>query len=202
MRLRPYSCCSDLFLGRLWPTANGFSCERCSRLNKLQLASWRLNRIKKLFVTDDDGLDQRFSIGGQRSSHGQYFIYSSHRVKLENFFDDLLFYFISTSLKITLIIFLKSPMNSSSVFIRCSPLNRDGQIHPVPSALRLSTCLDSKHPSSNQSFLSPPPLASSRFFRSSSFSFATHFKIYSKLQNTIVIHPQHMSIPSNSNRCC
>ena len=44
-------------------------------------------------MTDDDGLDQIFSIGKQMSPRGQYFIYPSHRVKLENFFDDLLFLF-------------------------------------------------------------------------------------------------------------
>ena len=59
-------------------------------------------------MTDDDGLDQIFLIDGQRSSLGQYFIYPSHRVKLENFFDYLLFCFIWTSLKLTLITFLKS----------------------------------------------------------------------------------------------
>ena len=37
---------------------------------------------------------------------------------------------------------------------------------------------------------------------SSSLSLATHFKIQSNPQNTIVIPPQHMSIPSNSIRCC
>ena len=55
----------------------------------LQLASWRLNRIKNLFVTDDDGLDKKFSIGEQR---GQYFICPSRRMKLENLFDDLAFF--------------------------------------------------------------------------------------------------------------
>ena len=62
-----------------------------------------------LFVTDNDGLDHRFSIGGQRSTQG--YIYPSHRVKLENFLYDLLFYFIwTTSLKFTLITFLRLPM--------------------------------------------------------------------------------------------
>ena len=37
---------------------------------------------------------------------------------------------------------------------------------------------------------------------SSSLSLATHLEIQSNPQNTIVIHPQHMSIPSNSSCCC
>ena len=44
-----------------------------------------LNPIKKLFVTDDNGLDQRFSMGEPRSSRGQYFVYPLHRIKLEIF---------------------------------------------------------------------------------------------------------------------
>ena len=70
-------------------------------------------------------------------------------------------------------------------------------------AFRPSTCLLSGYPpSSNQSSLSPLPLPSSRFLRSSSISLATHFKIQSNSQNTIVIPPQHMSMPSNSICCC
>ena len=66
-------------------------------------------------------------------------------------------------------------------------------------ALRPSTCLVSGHPpSSNQSSLSPLP----SLLRSSSLSLATHFKIQSNPQNTIVIPPEHMSIPSNPIRSC
>ena len=69
-------------------------------------------------------------------------------------------------------------------------------------ALRPSTCCVSGHPpSSNQSSLCPLPLPPG-LLRSSSLSLATHFKIQSNLQNTIVIPPQHMSIPSNSICCC
>ena len=60
-------------------------------------------------MTDDDGLDQRFSMGGQTSSRGQYFIYPSLQEKLESFFDNLV-YFIGTLLKFTFITFLKSPI--------------------------------------------------------------------------------------------
>ena len=95
--------------------------------------------------------------------------------------------------------------------------------------LRLSTLPDSELPPSNRSSLSSPQV-SSRFFsppfvssqgilfqtnllclfhllppnllRSSSLSLATHFKIQSNSQNTIVVPPQHIFIPSNSIRCC
>ena len=83
----------------------------------LQLASWRLNRIKNLFVTDDDGLDKKFSIGEQQSLWGQYFICLSRRMKLENFFEDLAFLCIwATSLKFTLITFLKSLMKLGKIY--------------------------------------------------------------------------------------
>ena len=82
----------------------------------LQLASWRLNRIKNLFVSDDDGLDKRFSIGEQRSLRGQYFICPSRRMKLENLFDDLAFLCIwATSLKFTFT-FLKSLMKLGKIY--------------------------------------------------------------------------------------
>ena len=45
-------------------------------------------------MSDDDGLDQRFSIGGPQSSWGQYFIYPSHRLKLEKNFDDLCLFYL------------------------------------------------------------------------------------------------------------
>ena len=74
-------------------------------------------------------------------------------------------------------------------------------------ALHPSTCLVSGHPpSSKQSSLSSLPLASSRSSSvilavlAFSVSLATHFKIQSNPQNTIVIPSQHMSIPSNSIR--
>ena len=61
-------------------------------------------------------------------------------------------------------------------------------------ALCPSTCLISGHPlSSNQSSLSPLPPAFPGLFWSSSLFLATHFKIQSNLQNTIVIPLQHMS---------
>ena len=70
-------------------------------------------------------------------------------------------------------------------------------------ALCLSTCRVSGHlSSSNQSPLSPLPLASSR-----SSSVALAFSCHSlqdseQPSNTIVISPPHMSIPSESIRCC
>ena len=64
-------------------------------------------------------------------------------------------------------------------------------------ALHLSTCLVSGHPPSNQSSLSPLPLASSRL-SSVVLSLFTHFKIQGNPQNTIIIPPQHTSISSNS----
>ena len=69
------------------------------------------------------------------------------------------------------------------VSIRCCPLSRDGRIPPFILqllALCRSTLLDSGHPpSSNQSSLSPPPLASSRSSLVILASLATHFKIQS-----------------------
>ena len=69
-------------------------------------------------------------------------------------------------------------------------------------ALRLSTCLVSGHPPSNQSSLILLHLLLPGLLRSSSLSLATHFKIHSNSQNIIVIPPRHMSIPSDSVRCC
>ena len=69
--------------------------------------------------------------------------------------------------------------------------------------LHLSTIFDSGHPPSlNQSFLSSLPLASS----TSSLvvlAFSCHsLQNLENSQNVIIIHPQHMSVPSNSICCC
>ena len=82
--------------------------------------------------------------------------------------------------------------SSYSVFIRCFPFSRDGRIYPIPSAISRTPSL---HLSRLRAFL--PGL-----LRSSSLSLASHFKIQSNPQNTIVIPPQYMSIPSNSICCC
>ena len=89
--------------------------------------------------------------------------------------------------------------SSRSVFIQCCPL---------------AEMAESTHPFCNGShFVSPLisiqgllllqtnllllHLLLSGFLRSSSLSLATHFKIQRNTQNTIVIPPQHMSLPSN-----
>ena len=70
-------------------------------------------------------------------------------------------------------------------------------------ALGSSTCLVSGHPpSSNQALCLLFHLLLPGLPQSSSLSLATHFKIQSNPQNTIVIPPQHMPILSNSIRCC
>ena len=106
---------------------------------------------------------------------------------------------------------LPAPFSSSSssgysVFIQCFPFSRDGRIYPIPSAI-------SRTPSplvSSQSILLLQTnllcllfhLLLPGLLRSSSLSLASHFKIQSNPQNTIVIPPQYMSIPSSSICCC
>ena len=75
-------------------------------------------------MTDDDGVDQIFLIGGPQSSQGLCFIYPSLPVKLESFLNDLFLYFIwTTSLKFTSITFLRSPVKLRKIYNRITCLS-------------------------------------------------------------------------------
>ena len=97
--------------------------------------------------------------------------------------------------------------SSYSVFIPCCLLSRDGRIHPIPSAIARTPSLHFDRFRAS-SFFKPIfsclllHLLLPGLFRSSSLPLATHFKIQSNPQNTIIIPPQLMSIPSNFIRYC
>ena len=97
---------------------------------------------------------------------------------------------------------IKTRSNSSySVFIQCCPFSRNGRIYPIPSAIAHTPSLHLSQgilllQTNLLCFLCHLPLPG--LLWSSLLSLATHFKIQSNPQNTIVIPSQHMSIPSNS----
>ena len=122
----------------------------------------------------------------------------------------LLCFFFSRmcSFCLSLLSFCSSSSSSSSysVYIRCCPLSRDGQIHPIPAIARTPSLHFAQFRTS--SFFKSNLLCFflhlllSGLLQSSFLFVATHFKIQSNPPNAIIISPQHMSIPSNSIRCC
>ena len=89
-----------------------------------------------------------------------------------------------------------------SGIVPLAEMARFALVLPELLALHFSTLLDSGHPSSSNQFsLSLFPFLTSLLWLFS-LSLATHFKIQSHSQNTIVIPSQHMSVPFNLICCC